>query len=84
MEKEIPDDTMSVGFFPNLQGSCCILNAPESDHTAITLHLKSEDVALPSGPGFRNSTIHYLVLINRAAGLYGRILTEVASTDRTQ
>ena len=26
----------------------------------------------------------YLVLINRAGGLYGRILTEVASTDRTQ
>ena len=26
---------------------------------------------------------HYLVLINRAGGLYGRILTEVASTDRT-
>ena len=25
-----------------------------------------------------------LVLINRAGGLYGRILTEVASTDRTQ
>ena len=25
-----------------------------------------------------------LVLINRARGLYGRILTEVASTDRTQ
>ena len=27
---------------------------------------------------------HYLALINRAGGLYGRILTEVASTDRTQ
>ena len=26
----------------------------------------------------------YLALINRAGGLYGRILTEVASTDRTQ
>ena len=25
-----------------------------------------------------------LALINRAGGLYGRILTEVASTDRTQ
>ena len=26
----------------------------------------------------------YSALINRAGGLYGRILTEVASTDRTQ
>ena len=26
----------------------------------------------------------YLALINRAGGLYGRILTEVVSTDRTQ
>jgi len=27
---------------------------------------------------------HYLALINRAGGLYRRILTEVVSTDRTQ
>ena len=27
---------------------------------------------------------HYLVLINQVGGLYGRILTKVASTDRTQ
>ena len=26
----------------------------------------------------------HLALINRAGGLYGRILTEVVSTDRTQ
>ena len=26
----------------------------------------------------------YLALINRAGGLYGRILSEVVSTDRTQ
>ena len=26
----------------------------------------------------------YLALINRAGGLYGRIVTEVVSTDRTQ
>ena len=26
----------------------------------------------------------YLALINRTGGLYGRILTEVVSTDRTQ
>ena len=40
----------------------------------------------------RSNASHYarqvqsfnLVLINRAGGLYGRILTEVASTDRTQ
>ena len=29
-------------------------------------------------------TEYYLSLINRAGGLYGRILTEVVSTDRTQ
>ena len=28
--------------------------------------------------------LYYLALINRAKGLYGRILTEVVSTDRTQ
>ena len=28
--------------------------------------------------------IYYLVLINQAGGLYGRIVTEVASTDQTQ
>ena len=33
---------------------------------------------------FKFSLSQYLVLINRAGGLYGRILTEVASTDRTQ
>ena len=27
---------------------------------------------------------NYLALINRAGGLYGRILTEVVSTDRAQ
>ena len=27
---------------------------------------------------------YYLALINRTGGLYGRILTEVISTDRTQ
>ena len=27
---------------------------------------------------------HYLALINRAGGLYGRILTKVVSTDRIQ
>ena len=29
-------------------------------------------------------TGEYLALINRAGGLYGRILTEVVSTDRKQ
>ena len=28
--------------------------------------------------------LEYLALVNRAGGLYGKILTEVASTDRTQ
>ena len=32
---------------------------------------------------FRHS-LFYVALINRAGGLYGRILTEVVSTDRTQ
>ena len=30
-----------------------------------------------------NHLIRYLVIMNRAGGLYGRILTEVVSTDRT-
>ena len=32
--------------------SCSILNAPESDHSAITLHLKSESLLQPKGPSF--------------------------------
>ena len=36
------------------------------------------------GPNKPITSGQYLVLINRAGGLYGRILTEVASTDRTQ
>ena len=36
----------------------------------------------------KNISLHlgrkYLALINRAGGLYGRFLTEVVSTDRTQ
>ena len=32
--------------------SCSIVNAPESDHSAITLHLKSESLLQPKGPGF--------------------------------
>ena len=32
--------------------SCTIINAPESDHSAITLHLKSEILSQPKGPGF--------------------------------
>ena len=31
-----------------------------------------------------NILTKYLALINRTGGLYGRILTEVVSTDRTQ
>ena len=32
----------------------------------------------------KGSPFLYLALINRAGGLYGRILTEVGSTDQTQ
>ena len=32
--------------------SCSIVNSPESDHSAITLHLKSESLLQPKGPGF--------------------------------
>ena len=32
----------------------------------------------------QTSRVLHLALINRAGGLYGRILTEVVSTDRTQ
>ena len=34
--------------------------------------------------GYLQHSTHDLPLINRAGGLYGRILTEVVSTDRTQ
>ena len=32
--------------------SCNIDNVPESDHSAITLHIKSENLSRPRGPGF--------------------------------
>ena len=32
--------------------SCSIVNAPESDHSTITLHLKSESLLQPKGPSF--------------------------------
>ena len=32
--------------------SCSIINLPESDHSAITLHLKAENLMQPKGPGF--------------------------------
>ena len=32
--------------------SCSIVNSPESDYSAITLHLKSENLMQPKGPGF--------------------------------
>ena len=32
--------------------SCGMINAPESYHSAITLHLKSESLRQPKGPGF--------------------------------
>ena len=32
--------------------SCSKVNSPESDHSAITLHLKSENLMQPKGPGF--------------------------------
>ena len=32
--------------------SCNIVNSPESDHSAIALHLKSENLMQPIGPGF--------------------------------
>ena len=41
----------------------------------------------PTDPNLRsvgfNHLIAYLVIMNRAEGLYGRIFTEVVSTDRT-
>ena len=32
--------------------ACNIINAPETDHSAITLHLKTEDLLQPKAPGF--------------------------------
>ena len=32
--------------------SCSIVDSPESDHSAITLHLKSQNLMQPKGPGF--------------------------------
>ena len=40
--------------------------------------------SLGGGASLVHDCILYLALINREGGLYGRILTEVVSTDRTQ
>ena len=42
---------ISKDLFSDVQ-SCCIVNSPESDHSSITLHLKSENLMQPKGPGF--------------------------------
>ena len=42
ISKELSSDTHS----------CNIINAPETDHSAITLHLKTEDLLQPRAPGF--------------------------------
>ena len=42
ISKELSNDTHG----------CNIINAPETDHSAITLHLKTEDLLQPKGPGF--------------------------------
>ena len=54
------------------------------------LHHQMEKQQLSDQVKFRMTQVgsqdkrRYLALINRARGLYGRILTEVVSTDRTQ
>ena len=42
ISKELSSDTHA----------CNIINAPETDHSAITLHLKTEDLLQPRAPGF--------------------------------
>ena len=52
------------------------------DYEAVlTLHVADVLIQFTSQP---RNVQNYLALINRAGGLYGRILTEVVSTDRTQ
>ena len=50
----------------NVAQSCNIINAPETDHSAITLHLKTEDLMQLRGAGFGNSTIRYLKMVTPA------------------
>ena len=48
--------------------SCSIINAPESDHSAITPHLKSETLMEPKGPGFwkfNNSLLEDCEYVNK-------------------
>ena len=48
--------------------SCNILNAPESDHSAITLHLRSKELKQHKGPGLRkinSSLLEDEVYINK-------------------
>ena len=42
ISKELSSDTPA----------CNIINAPETDHSVITLHLKTEDLLQPKAPGF--------------------------------
>ena len=42
ISKELSSDTHA----------CNIINAPETDHSAVTLHLKTEDLLQPKAPGF--------------------------------
>ena len=50
----------------------------------VVIRQKSGNGSVDDAPNVQLGAIQYLALINRAGGLYGRILTEVVSTDRTQ
>ena len=60
------------------------LNAPETDHSAITLHLKTEDLMQPRGPGFwkfNNSLLEdegYTSKLRQNLALLGEKYTDLA------
>ena len=57
-----------------------------TDQYLLCLQLPSIFLSGLSGSGDNSKILNsfYFVLINRAGGLYGRVLTEVASTDQMQ
>ena len=67
-------------------GTCSLANKSEwQRHQALNMYCYLANVCNQYNIGSDWPILeHYLALINRAGGLYGRILTEVVSTDRTQ